>query len=112
MVLLAWAASFGVDEHGVTLNAASMPSTSTSGLTSEAHVGETQRMRTDTLVNGILTLVDTHGLLRNPTWDGVRLLLLVWPLTKGTQRSLERTVRQLSRHFSQFVTHLVLTDDV
>lgn len=114
MVVLAWAASFGIDEYGITVNSANMPSTSMGGLTSQSRSSfrEAQRMRTDTLVGGILSLVDTHGLLRNPTWDGARLLLLVWPLTQGTQRTLERTVRQLSHHFSLFATDMAVTDDV
>lgn len=101
MVLLAWAASFGLDEHGVTANFDTMQGTGSRGILSEAHggFGENPRLRTDTLVNGILGLVDSHGLLRNPTWDGARLLLLVWPLTQGTQRSLERIVRRLPRAF-------------
>lgn len=95
-VLLAWAASFGLDERGVAGRSDTTQNTHTSGMTPEVHSGsgQTQRVRTDTLVNGILGLVDSRGLMRNPTWDGVRLLLLVWPLTRGTQRSLERTVSQ------------------
>lgn len=57
-------------------------------------------MRTDALVSGILGLVDSHGLLRNPSWDGVRLLLLLWPLTQREQRSLERIVRPLLAAYS------------
>lgn len=114
MVVLAWAASFGIDEYGITVNSANVPSTSAGGLTSQSRSSfrEAQRTRTNTLVDGILSLVDTYGLLRNPTWDGARLLLLVWPLTQGTQRTLERTVRQLLQHFSLSVTDIAVKDDV
>jgi hypothetical protein len=102
MVLLAWATSFGIDERGVTAHSATTQNAGTRNRTLEVHGGsaESQRERADKLVNGILSLVDSHGLLRNPTWDGARLLLLVWPLTQGTQRSLERIVSQLTRTFS------------
>lgn len=33
------------------------------------------------MVREILGLIDEHGLLRKPTWDGVRVLIM--PLTKG-----------------------------
>lgn len=114
MVLLAWAASFGLDEHGVTANFGTLQSTSSRGLSSEARggVSENPRARTDTLVNGILSLVDSHGLLRNPTWDGARLLLLVWPLTQGTQRSLERTVRQFIHTIFRWMAEFASIDDV
>lgn len=116
MVLLAWAASFGLDDHGVAVSPTNTQSqsTGTSGVAPDTRggFGENQRMRTDTLVNGILGLVDSHGLLRNPTWDGARLLLLVWPLTQGTQRSLERTVWRLPLFVSPRLTDVVSVDDV
>jgi len=98
MVLVAWAASFGLNERGVT---ADLTAPRYAGLYDMRSVGDgsesdNHAMRTDALVSDILRLVDSHGLLRNPTWDGVRLLLLLWPLTQRVQRSLERIVRSLS----------------
>lgn len=34
-------------------------------------------------VDIILTEIDACGILRKPTWDGVRVLLLLLPLTEG-----------------------------
>lgn len=97
MVLVAWAASFGLNERGA---AADPAAPRYAGLYDVRLEGDGHAMRTDALVSGILSLVDTHGLLRNPTWDGVRLLLLLWPLTQRVQRSLERIVCLLSITYS------------
>jgi hypothetical protein len=111
MVLLAWAASFCIDEHGVT---ATMQNASTNDMASGAYgrPSESPRVRTDRLVNRILNLVDSHGLLRNPTWDGVRLLLLIWPLTQGTQRTLERVVSWLLHASTRCDADSTYTDNV
>ena len=97
MVLVAWAASFGLNERGA---AADPAAPRYAGLYDVRLEGDGHAMRTDALVSGILSLVDTHGLLRNPTWDGVRLLLLLWPLTQRVQRSLDRIVCLLSITYS------------
>lgn len=72
MILVAWAASFGVNEFGV----------------EELYDGAMSQRRTKERVNDmvqeILYLIDIHGILRKPSWDGVRALLLVLPLTQGT----------------------------
>lgn len=54
-----------------------------------------RRTRTDGMVKELLHLIDLHGVLRKPTWDGVRVLLLVWPLTHGVQTPIQRIVRFL-----------------
>lgn len=78
MVLAAWAASFGVNEAG----------------DSEPHTGaqavRVRKERTNLMVRELLQLIDAHGLLRKPTWDGVRVLLLVMPLTEDVQPPMER----------------------
>jgi hypothetical protein len=45
------------------------------------------------MVREILGLIDKHGLLRKPTWDGVRVLLLIMPLTEGARIPLLRSTR-------------------
>lgn len=87
MVLVAWAASYGVDEAG----------------NPEPHLGDEsvnrRRERTNAMMREILHLVDVYGILRRPSWDGVRVLLLLMPLTEGawcparatTQHQLMRT---------------------
>ncbi len=71
MVLMAWAVSFGVNEYGE----------------EEPHGGPAaihqRKERTNEIVLEILYLIDTHSVLRKPSWDGVRVLLLLLPLTEG-----------------------------
>ena len=70
MSLVVWAASFGVNEYGVEDQE---PSASIRGR--KEHVNE--------MLQEILYLIDLHGILRKASWDGVRLLLLMLPLTQG-----------------------------
>ena len=42
-----------------------------------------RREATNEMVREMLHLVDVHGILRKPTWDGVRALHLLLPLTQG-----------------------------
>ncbi|KDQ16343.1 hypothetical protein BOTBODRAFT_54128 [Botryobasidium botryosum FD-172 SS1] len=78
MVFVTWAASYGVDEAGV----------------EEPHNGmEYIKQRRETcnkMVLEVLRLIDYHGILRRPTWDGVRILLLIMPLTEDVQMPMER----------------------
>jgi hypothetical protein len=71
MLLAVWAASFGVNEYGI----------------EELHQGEAvirnRREATNEMVQEMLLLIDIHGILRKPTWDGVRALHLLLPLTQG-----------------------------
>src|SRR6266404_3198564 len=71
MLLAVWAASFGVNEYGI----------------EELHHGEAvirnRRDITNDMVQEMLYLIDVHGILRKPTWDGVRALHLLLPLTQG-----------------------------
>ncbi|EJD44127.1 hypothetical protein AURDEDRAFT_185160 [Auricularia subglabra TFB-10046 SS5] len=77
-VLAAWAASYGVDEAG----------------NAEPHLGiqsvYQRKERTNAMVREILHLIDVHAILRKPSWDGVRVLLLIMPLTEDVQDQLER----------------------
>lgn len=84
MALSVWAASFGVDEHGVD---------KLDGASSDPIERATRRKRTEEQVQELLRLVDIHSIMRHPTWDGVRVLMLIWPLTQSTQTPLQRAVR-------------------
>ncbi|KAI0282211.1 hypothetical protein BGY98DRAFT_1121989 [Russula aff. rugulosa BPL654] len=80
MLLAVWAASFGVNEYGI----------------EELHQGEAvirnRRETTNEMVHEMLLLIDIHGILRKPTWDGVRALHLLLPLTQEIQSPMERLV--------------------
>jgi hypothetical protein len=74
MLLAIWAASFGVNEYGI----------------EELHHGEgcgaiirNRREATNEMVREMLHLIDIYGILRKPTWDGVRALHPLLPLTQG-----------------------------
>lgn len=72
MLLAVWAASFGVDEHGMD--------------ESQSRDGPSLRDRkqiVSEMVRELLILFDIHGVMRKPSWDGVRALLLLLPLTEG-----------------------------
>ncbi|KAH9039040.1 hypothetical protein EDB84DRAFT_1478375 [Lactarius hengduanensis] len=79
-LLAVWAASFGVNEYGI----------------EELHHGEAvirnRREATNEMVLEMLQLIDVHGILRKPTWDGVRALHLLLPLTQEIQSPMERLV--------------------
>ncbi|QRW03794.1 Fungal Zn(2)-Cys(6) binuclear cluster domain [Ceratobasidium sp. AG-Ba] len=78
MLLVTWAATYGVNEYGV-----EEPSNGLEGV-------RERRRRCNEMIREILGLIDKHGLLRKPTWDGVRVLLLIMPLTEDVQTQLER----------------------
>jgi hypothetical protein len=111
MLLVVWAASFGVDERGVPDNdhdelAGPSPhdiidipqlpgSDSRRGNVHVPAEGERtretaverrrrdRREKTEAMIREVLELIDMHGVMRRPTWDGVRVLLLVLPLMEG-----------------------------
>lgn len=72
MLLVVWAASFGVDEYG------------NDGTQRGGRLNLRERKQnTNEMVSELLALFDIHGVMRKPTWDGVRALLLLLPLTEG-----------------------------
>lgn len=104
MVLVAWAASFGLNECGFPDTSASADGrmtpvdlqdqieghlSSDGKYMSSADVRRQWRARTEVFVREILELIDAHGILRRPTLDGVRLLLLLLPLLEGERLSRE-----------------------
>lgn len=90
MLLVIWAASFGIDEFGKedtedgSSESHNNPQFALDGGENISNPKRRARMlRTEAMTREILTLVDLHGLLRRPSWDGVRVLLLLFPLTHG-----------------------------
>ena len=71
LILAAWATSFGINEFGE-------PDDNMGH-----HVIRRRKERTNAMLRELLQLIDVHGLLRKPSWDGVRALLLIMPLTEG-----------------------------
>jgi hypothetical protein len=70
-VLVIWAASYGVDERGIEL-----PPDGIEGV-------KMRRKKCKEMVKELLALIDAYAILRKPSWDGVRVLLLTIPLTEG-----------------------------
>ena len=70
MALAIWGASFSVNEKGHEYL---------------QEIRETRQRISDIndMLREMLYLIDIHGILRRPSWDGVRLILLVLPLTHG-----------------------------
>lgn len=111
MILVVWAASFGLNECGLSEDDrsnvaqhltseesdvhATMSSTNTvkkedSERPSEKKIksvasstNRERRDKTDAMLREVLELIDFHGIMRRPTWDGVRVLLLIMPLMEG-----------------------------
>ncbi|KAI0273782.1 hypothetical protein BC834DRAFT_855583 [Gloeopeniophorella convolvens] len=81
MLLAVWAASFGVNEYGIE-----------EGHRHGGAIISSRRETTNEMVREMLYLVDVHGILRKPTWDGVRALHLLLPLTQEVQTPMERLV--------------------
>ncbi|KAH7104806.1 hypothetical protein BKA62DRAFT_480116 [Auriculariales sp. MPI-PUGE-AT-0066] len=76
--IVAWAASYGVDTRGQ----------------EEPHTGPNdvhlRKMNTENMLREILHLIDVYSIFRKPSWDGVRAVLLVMPLTEDHLDLLER----------------------
>ncbi|KAJ6500500.1 hypothetical protein C8R45DRAFT_71511 [Mycena sanguinolenta] len=109
-LLVVWAASFGIDERGLPENeepsrpsSASAPEEGSSkivrsgqqkpngALMTERRRAE-RKNRTESMVQEILVLIDSHAIMRRPTWDGVRVLLLILPLMEDI--SISSAVRR------------------
>ncbi|THH33868.1 hypothetical protein EUX98_g216 [Antrodiella citrinella] len=71
MALVVWAATFGVDEYGQVIQE------------EDPHEFQQRAELVNEMLQEMLYLVDLHGIIRKPTWDGVKLLLLLLPLTQG-----------------------------
>ncbi|TBU32375.1 hypothetical protein BD309DRAFT_879221 [Dichomitus squalens] len=78
LVLVVWAASYGINEAGE-----EVPELT------EEDIQE-RKERVNEMLYELLYLIDIHAILRKPSWDGVRVLLLVMPLTEEVQTPMER----------------------
>jgi hypothetical protein len=100
MALVVWAASFGFNESGQPIDSfedqifqyqeQKLGSHDHYDHEASARVRTERKAKTNEMLKEILYLIDVHGILRKPTWDGVRLLLMILPLTQDVQSSLER----------------------
>lgn len=97
-VLYAWAVSYGVDERGQLdipegggNDLGPLPLDTSSDNERQREVDRQHRfVNMRRAVEVILKEIDDLGVMRKPTWDGVRVLLLVLPLTEGISSSVER----------------------
>jgi hypothetical protein len=97
-VLYAWALSYGVDHRGELdipegggepLGVLSVKSPGSNEMRREAdRQNRFENMRK--VVEMALREIDEIGIMRKPTWDGVRVLLLILPLTEGIASPVER----------------------
>lgn len=101
MLLVVWAASFGLNEFGLPeandgenelVSTSSDPSngnqhedipTARAKNVSFSNPQRKWKERTEAMLREVLELIDFHGVLRRPTLDGVRVLLLLLPLMEG-----------------------------
>ncbi|WVQ67810.1 uncharacterized protein L199_006015 [Kwoniella botswanensis] len=97
-VLYAWAVSYGVDEYGKLDvpegGGAPLEDISLLGPGDAEMKRENDRQKRKEkmkfVIEIILKEIDEYGLMRRPTWDGVRVLLMVLPLTDGIASPVER----------------------
>lgn len=81
MLLVVWAVSFGLNERGI---AEGEDGSSASAESQGPGVKRRQRKtKTEALLHEIMEQIDFYGVLRRPTLDGVRVLLLLLPLLEG-----------------------------
>ncbi|EIW60500.1 uncharacterized protein TRAVEDRAFT_165341 [Trametes versicolor FP-101664 SS1] len=78
LVLVVWAASYGINEAGE-----EAPDSSGENI-------QQRKERVNEMLVELLYLIDIHGILRRPSWDSVRVLLLTMPLTDEVQNPMER----------------------
>lgn len=86
MCLVVWAASFGHDEEGKLVQ----PS-------DPKNWRHSVKSRTNNMVKELLYLIDSYGIIRKPTWDGLVVLLTILPLVKGDVMSTQGSRTSLTR---------------
>jgi len=100
MSLVVWASSFGVDENGRSMDPLEdhiyqyqerkVDIHDQFDTDASAKFRTERRTKTNEMVKEMLWLIDVHGILRKPSWDGVRVLLMILPLAQDVQSNLER----------------------
>ena len=93
MSLVVWASSFGVDENGQSTDPLGdhiyqyqdhkVDIHDQFDTDASAKLRTERRTRTNEMVKEMLYLIDVHGILRKPSWDGVRIILMILPLAQG-----------------------------
>lgn len=93
MSLVVWASSFGVDENGRSMDPLEdhiyqyqerkVDIHDQFDTDASAKFRTERRTKTNEMVKEMLWLIDVHGILRKPSWDGVRVLLMILPLAQG-----------------------------
>lgn len=91
-ILVVWGASFGVNEYGVEEERAFAGDEPQSPSPETLQRRRDRKDTTNRMLQQILRMIDVHGILRKPSWDGVRALLLTLPLTAEVQPPMERLV--------------------
>ena len=81
MLLVVWAVSFGLNERGIVEGEDEYPASAESQ--GPGAKRRQRKARTETLIHEIMEQIDIYGVLRRPTLDGVRVLLLLLPLLEG-----------------------------
>ena len=98
MSLVVWASSFGIDENGQSMGSLDdhlyqyqehkVDVHDQFDTDASAKLRTERRTRTNEMVKEMLYLIDLHGILRKPSWDGVRVLLMILPLAQGERSRL------------------------
>ena len=98
MSLVVWASSFGIDENGQSMDPLEdhiyqyqehkVDMHDQFDTDASAKLRTERRTRTNEMVKEMLYLIDVHGILRKPSWDGVRILLMILPLAQGKRFGL------------------------
>ncbi|KAF9072918.1 hypothetical protein BDP27DRAFT_1319641 [Rhodocollybia butyracea] len=110
MLLVVWAASFSVDERGISFDSSDVRPTSRKGnmdgrmkaTDRNSSVGDAistrrgRKERSEAMLREVLELVDLHAVMRRPTWDGVRVLLLILPLLEDVHPLDRLTMHEAS----------------
>lgn len=79
-VLFSWAASYGVNERGEL----DVPEGGGGADETERETQrEMRRRNTQSAIRIVLKEIDEAAIMRKPSWDGVRCMLMVLPLTEG-----------------------------
>lgn len=90
--LLAWATSFGFDESGI--DASLFEDVIKVEEDDPFATIERRKAATNEIVQDILEAIDKNAVARKTSWDGVRVLLLLLPLTTEVLSSADRAVSQ------------------
>ena len=81
MLLVVWAASYGLNERGIAEGEGDSPASAENQ--GPGAKRRQRKNRTEVLLHEIMEQIDFYGVLRRPTLDGVRVLLLLLPLLEG-----------------------------